>query len=175
MPIPETHVKLILTSSALGASQVEVGGTLLTDITGGVSPIIYTNGTYRISAAAPGYQDYTQEISLNESACKGGLSIELKLHAEAGTGCDDTTGVDITVYDKYTGAPVIGVLLDLTYESEKSLSVAKGVRTDDRGDARVPVSKLGQYVATLNEGSIPPYEPAANMTNLTCCSCPASN
>lgn len=174
LSIPETNVRLILTSSALGPSQVEVGGNLLTDITGGVSPILYIDGTYRITAAAPGYQDLTKEISLNDSVCDIGVSISLNLSEEPGPGCDDTTGVDIVVFDLYTGASVAGVLVDVQYVNETSLAVAEGVRTDDLGGARVPVSKLGQYVATLNTGSIPPYEPASNMTNLTCCSCPAS-
>jgi len=180
LAIPEATVQLIQTSSILGASQDQVGSLLYTNTTGMVSSTLQSNGTYRVSVSAPGYQDLSQEVSLPESICEdGSLSLTLNLAKEPPIECtdNDKTAIDITVIDIYTGVPVPGVFVDITYVNKTTIPVGPGLRTDDNGEIRLPVAKLGQYVAAINKTSLSPlgpYQPATNMTNLTCCTCPAS-
>merc|ERR1719228_1385456 len=127
-------------------------------------------GTYRVEASPAGYLALSHEFTVPAPACEeGGLNLTLHLIERPGPICDIGTSLDITVYDQYTGVPVPGVLVDVSYEMNISSIVAEGVRTDDLGQIQIPVSKLGQYVATLNPASIPPYLAATNTTNKTCC------
>merc|ERR1719193_1292245 len=192
LPLPSATIHLILTSSALGASQVDVGGSLFTDLDGTVSPTLYTTGSYRVTASLPGYLDLSEEFEVQATDCElGSLNMGMSLTpTPADPQCteDQHTGLDIVVSDMYTGNPISGALIDITYEenstalvTERSLQnpalIADGVRTDQNGEARVPVSKLGIYSAKLNNKSLSDYggdfQPAGAMVNLTCCSCKA--
>ena len=187
LALPTATIHLILTSSALGASQVDVGGSLFTDLDGTVSPTLYTKGSYRVTASLPGYLDLSEEFEVQATACDlGSLNMTMSLTpTPADPQCteDQNTGLDVVVSDMYTGNPISGALIDITYEgnttaliSERSL-IADGVRTDQNGEARVPVSKLGMYSAQLNNKSLSDYggefQPADALVNLTCCSCKA--
>ena len=179
-PLPGTTVHLILTSSALGSSEVEVGGSLSTDLEGVVTPSLYANGTYRVTASLPGYLDLSHEFSLPAEVCTDGLDLSLALTpTEPDPQCDQKqgTGLTLSVYDIYTKVPVEGALVDITYQENTTALIAEGVRTNGRGEARVPVSKLGMYMATLSKAFITPNSPyieATTFVNLTCCSCPAN-
>merc|ERR1719500_1517659 len=102
-PIPEATVIVIQTSSVLGPSQDQVGSPLSTNITGMVSPIIYSNGTYRVSVSAPGYQDLSEEFDIPINACETGLTLTLDLTSISPSPepCSVDTGIDIAVYDSY--------------------------------------------------------------------------
>ena len=179
-PLPGTSVHLLLTSSALGASQVEVGGSLSTDLEGVVSPSLYTNGTYRVTASLPGFLDLSKEISLSPEVCTNGLSLTMALiPTKPDPQCDQSMGtkLTLTVRDIHTGVAVEGALVDITYQENTTSIVAEGVRTDQLGEAQVPVSKLGLYTATLGPAYASPhsaYLGATTSVNLTCCSCPAN-
>merc|ERR1719341_2059021 len=141
LPLPSATIHLILTSSALGASQVDVGGSLFTDLDGTVSPTLYTKGSYRVTASLPGYLDLSEEFEVQATDCElGSLNMGMSLTpTPADPQCteDQHTGLDIVVSDMYTGNPISGALIDITYEENSTALIADGVRTDQNSTALI--------------------------------------
>merc|ERR1719342_1639001 len=69
-PINQANVNLILSSSAAGASSSNVGGELITNPEGKVSPYIYESGTYMITVDHAGFEPKSIQTVVTNTTCE---------------------------------------------------------------------------------------------------------
>ena len=130
----------------------QVGGSLITNSDGVATMMVYINGTYRVVATAHGHIESSVETHPPESCLtRSDFAVYLPLGQVEDQILDcSNCSVLVNLFDKITGAPV-SAPVDLVFEGDAH--VATGVNTETEGKARVPVDKMGEYMALLVPGS----------------------
>ena len=132
-PVENAAVQLILTASVAEAGATNVGGELITDANGTVSPQLYESGSYMVSVKAQGFLPASIEQEV-EAACENpSLPVTIRLVKAADnstneTSCQNTT-MTITVSDLMTGVAVneaiVNIKLEVSYRSRLEIFVKK--------------------------------------------------
>merc|ERR1712106_569889 len=173
-PVENAAIQLILSSSLADAGATNVGGELLTDGNGTVSPQLYESGSYMVTVTAAGFLP-TSVVQEVEAACENPLlPITIKLGKDTDnspeeSSCSNTTMM-LLVVDLLTGVPVKDAIVNINLEDNL---VASNVKTDVNGHVEVPASVNGNYQVTVAKTGYMAAD--GNMTiecsTLTNCTC----
>ena len=116
-PVENAAVQLTLTASVAETSATNVGGDLLTNANGTVSPQLYESGSYMVSVKATGFLPTSVEQQV-EAACENPpLPITITLAEDADNSTNNSNceniAMTITIMDLMTGAPVQEAIVNI--------------------------------------------------------------
>ena len=147
-PIESVQVDLILSESNAGASSTNVGGELITDVNGYVSPFVHDSGTYMISVDHPGFGAKSIETIVTNTSCVD-QEIPILITLQENGPSDPTLPplcpnmqMLVTVRDNVTNATVPGASVSIKSGTKE---VAEDVLTDQNGQVEIPISMNGDY------------------------------